>query len=68
MIKYTMRTAFIFIDLQNEKEKPFCIMQDGKLLKGIRSTSKTRMGVKFNRLIRLRARLEKHRENDDGNM
>lgn len=57
MDKYTDRILNKILFEKHEHEKLWCGFYEGKFCKGLADTSKTRRGVKFNRLLRLRRRL-----------
>ena len=50
---YTVRVLQGFVSKHPRKPKPFCMMLDGRFLRGWADGSKSRNGVRYNRLARL---------------
>jgi hypothetical protein len=52
------RTLRKFLQIK-ERDVPYCAFVKGKLLSGVDTKHRTRSGVRYNRLLRLRQRISK---------
>ena len=61
---YTRRTLDKFLREKHDREKPWCGFIDGEFCRGFQSTHLSRPGIRFNRLLRLRRKLQKYNRED----